>query len=400
MTERDKIQIYPRPDTPVWEEENLTMVHYELLTRKMLLDMDKSDALVVLPVALMEVHGTFLPIGTDYIESVAWGNGLLPAALKERRKDKHYTCVLYPPIPLGTGGLRGMTGTVNFSRQLLQEALFDTIDALVEAGFKRFFLCTAHHGNTHGTVFEEVVHKIRKKYRKEDVRVASPVNFFVQRTYVSKDTAFWDGVAEKVGLIPPLTEDDYYAIRNDHHSSLMEVSFMKELNPEWVDPSYKDCKEHLEGLEHGIKSLLGKKWAHLGGPNGCGYNGDPSRVDDRDWFLLYNEVIRQLSVEMVDGLYAEDPREFDEKWLSSFQWQVKLLRTNLKWWFLGPIVAFLFIFPWVNFLLPTSASQEGFSLWAILSLAIYLISALVYFIVDTKRVIGSLGQESGTRGEA
>ena len=55
---------------PIWEEDNLTLVNYDLITRKKLRKLDKSDAIVFIPVALMEVHGEFLPLGTDYMESI------------------------------------------------------------------------------------------------------------------------------------------------------------------------------------------------------------------------------------------------------------------------------------------------------------------------------------------
>lgn len=391
-TRRGNIELYPRPAEPTFDLDNVTIVHYELLSKKTLRELDKSDAIVVVPVALMEVHGEFLPIGTDYLESVGWANYYVPDVLRERRPDRHYTVVLFPPVPLGTGGLRGMRGTVNLDhRRTFRRALLEIVDGIVFAGFTRVLLCTAHHGNTHGTILEEVAHKIGHKYRDRDVRVGSPVNFFVQRAYVATDKAYWDAIAEKVGE-PPLTDADFYAIRNDHHSALMETSFMQAINPAWVDPLYKGCPEHLEGIDHSIKSLLSKRWAHLGGPDGCGYNGDPSRVDDRDWFKLYDEVIRSLTVEMIDALYAPDPAEFRARYLDSFQWRVKLLKTDLKWWFLGPLLAYGVALPWVSFFLP-EAARPPFVLWFSVAVAIYLGVAFAYLVGDTKRVIGTLAQE-------
>ena len=92
-----------------YEDGNLTIVRYELLTRKALKAIDKEDALVIVPVGPIEVHGNFLPLGTDFMESIGWAEHIVKTLLKEKRSEIHYTLVYVPPLPIGTGGLRGMS---------------------------------------------------------------------------------------------------------------------------------------------------------------------------------------------------------------------------------------------------------------------------------------------------
>ncbi|MBD3352340.1 MAG: hypothetical protein GF364_12710, partial [Candidatus Lokiarchaeota archaeon] len=155
-----KIELYKHRDQVKFTEGNVTIVHYELLNKETLKDINRKNALVVIPVSLMEVHGTFLPLGTDLLESIGWGNFVVPDALKNRRSEKKYIIVLFHPVPLGTGGIRGMKGTVNINRKTFRDAILDIVDGLVYAGFRKFFIPTAHHGNTHSTCIEEVVHII------------------------------------------------------------------------------------------------------------------------------------------------------------------------------------------------------------------------------------------------
>ena len=42
---------------PIYKENNLTLVRYELLNRRQILNLDKSDAMVVIAISPLETHG-------------------------------------------------------------------------------------------------------------------------------------------------------------------------------------------------------------------------------------------------------------------------------------------------------------------------------------------------------
>lgn len=309
---------------------------YELLTRKALKALNKEQALVVISLGPIEVHANFLPLGTDFIESIAWAELLLKPLLKERRSNIQYTLVYVPPLPIGTGALRGMQGTLDIGHRTFRDCVTHYIDGLIKAGFRRFLILTAHHGLTHAHALEEVVDKLMRRYKKLDVRIGAPVNFFVQKIFVDDPKKTWVEYYEKLGQ-KPFSEEEFQGAYDDHHSSIMETSFMKFLNSGLVDPEYKTAGAHVEGNFHGILSHLGRRWANLGGADGCGYNGNPSLTDTRDWFALYKEMLSDLTLEFVDALYHKDKTKF-APYRHSRQWKILMLRTNFKQYIAIPLI--------------------------------------------------------------
>ena len=105
----DNVKIYDAYSKalPIYEDGNLTIARYDLLNRKQIIELDKKDALVILAISPLEVHGDYLPLGSDFIESLMM-NELIKSTLKERKKNNHYTIVEIPALPIGTGSGRGM----------------------------------------------------------------------------------------------------------------------------------------------------------------------------------------------------------------------------------------------------------------------------------------------------
>ena len=125
------IDLY-RNQKPIYEDVNLTLVRLESLTRNGLNKLDKNDALVIIPIAPIEAHGNFLPIGSDYIESILMVE-LIKETLKEERSNNHYTIVEAPGIPIGTGALRAVEGTLDIGHRAFRNCVIDFIDGLVIA---------------------------------------------------------------------------------------------------------------------------------------------------------------------------------------------------------------------------------------------------------------------------
>lgn len=330
---------------PIHKEENLTIVRYDLITKKMLDTMDKRNALVIVSVSPMEVHGSFLPLGSDFIEALMM-NELIKEILKERKKDKQFTIIEIPPLPIGTGTLRGVKGTIHFSHSTFRNTVKEYLDGIVNAGFTKIMITSVHHGLIHALALEEAAMKVMKKHAKSGVRIVSPLNWIVKKIYVDNPKKTWKSVVEEIGQTP-LSEDEYTALFQDHHSSIMEIAFVKNINPKLVDPEYKNCEPHVEGNVHGIKSLISKKWSNLGGPKAYSYNGHPAKADSRNWFVLYEKLIKDVGEEFIDALFVKDNEEF-EKYTKSFMWPIFFLKTNYKWRFLATLIiclAVLFYLP-------------------------------------------------------
>ncbi|MBD3341223.1 MAG: hypothetical protein GF353_19105, partial [Candidatus Lokiarchaeota archaeon] len=180
---------------PIYEDKNLTVVRYELITRKILKRLDISDALVIIAISPLETHGNFLPLGSDYIEALMM-NELIKELLKERKREKHYTVVEVPALPIGTGTLRGTKGSVDISHSVFRNIVEEYIEGYIKAGFTRFFLTSVHHGLIHALTLEEVSVKLMKKYKKNGLRIVSPLNWIVKKIYVDNPEKTWKEVVK------------------------------------------------------------------------------------------------------------------------------------------------------------------------------------------------------------
>lgn len=330
-TDKENVKFYDTitNSEAIYEEENLTIVRYDLITRDKLLEMDKSDALVLVAVSPLEVHGGFLPLGTDFLEARMMFE-LIKDLLKERKKDKHFTIVETPPLPIGWSGLRGMVGTIHIRHKTFRDVVAQYLEGFVLAGFKRILVSSAHHGNIHAYAIEEAALKVMKKHEELEIRIASPLNSIVKKLMIDDPKNTWAASAEKLNQ-PPLTEEEYEALNDDDHSSIMETSFVQYMNPELIDASYKDKEPHTLGIEYGIKKLFLKRWAVYGdGPLGRGYNGRPAMTDSRDWFPLYADLIKDVGEEYIDALYEKSYEDFMEENSTSFFYGLVFLSTGWR----------------------------------------------------------------------
>lgn len=346
------------------EEGNLTIIRYDLITRDKLLKLKKYNALVLITISPLEVHGGFLPLGTDFLEAIMmfeWVKDFL------KQREEKYTLIEIPPLPLGWSGIRGMTGTIHIKHKTFRDTILQFLEGFIKAGFKKFFLSSAHHGNIHAYAMEEAGYKLMKKYKKQQVRIISPLNWIVKKLMIDDPKKTWGTMAETLGQ-PPLTEEEFKALAKDDHSSLMEVTFAKYINPKLVDPAYKEKGLKTTPISHMFLKLLSSKKGTLGGPEGWGYNGNPSMADSRDWLPLYKALIQEVGNEFVDALYNVNYNDFMDKYARSFFYSLVMLSTNWKWRAVYIpsiiIISFLCIFP----LFP----------WNLLSLL--YIPALFYFL--------------------
>lgn len=335
--------------SPIYEEDNLTIVRYDLITRDKLLTLDREKALVLIAVSPLEVHGGFLPLGTDFLEAMMMFDWVKEGLKK--RKEK-ITVIEVPPLPLGWSGIRGMTGTIHIRHKTLRDVLYQFIEGFIKSGFRNFFISSAHHGNIHAYILEEVGMKLIKKYKKQKVRIVSPLNWIVKKLMIDDPKTTWASVVKDIDQ-KPLSEEEYKALGKDDHSSIMEVTFTQNINPELIDPAYKERKLKTTKTIHMFKKLLSEKAGVLGGPEGWGYNGDPSMADSRDWLPLYKALIQQVGDEFIGAIYDKDYEDFRVNYAKSFFYSLVMLRTNWKWravYIPGLIIiallAFYPLFPW------------------------------------------------------
>ena len=124
------------------------MINYEALKETMMgmtyeeiEEAVKKNAVVLLPVGVVEAHGPHLPLGTDIFISLNQS-----IAIKEIFNNANRACVIAPPFYFG--GTQAMTrqfaGTFTSSEEHIVTAVRDILDSLARFGFKRVVFQNAH----------------------------------------------------------------------------------------------------------------------------------------------------------------------------------------------------------------------------------------------------------------
>ena len=112
------------------------------LTTEEVEELEKDDALVILPIGAVEQHGAHLPLYTDTLI----GEGILKSAFDLLDDDENIW--LLPPLPYGKSTEHlGAAGTMSLSASTLQAVIMDIGKSVAVSGFKRLLLFNTHGGN-------------------------------------------------------------------------------------------------------------------------------------------------------------------------------------------------------------------------------------------------------------
>ncbi|MBD3188938.1 hypothetical protein GF325_19075 [Candidatus Bathyarchaeota archaeon] len=306
------------------KDGNLTIVRYDIINFQQFLDLkdsgDVEKGLVVVPVSPIEVHGKYLPLSADYIETFL-ALDMLKDALKNQRSDNQYTIFELPGIPIGTGTNRGHWATLHTNRKAFYDVLVNLFESLVYSGFRKIFVMSVHHGMIHAYAMEQAANKVMKQNKDLDVRILSPNHFIADTLFIQDPVKVFSKYIEKHGQ-EPLSDHEKEALNHDHHAGIMEITFTKMISEKLVDPSYKEAPRNVEDMGAQLKGLISRKWAAHPPlePDGCGYNAEPGLADSRNWEVLFTDMIKDIGLSYVDALYAED-RKAMEPYINMNPWK-------------------------------------------------------------------------------
>lgn len=126
-----------RYEGAAWEKHFLPRLTYAEVEA-----MDKTDALVILPVGAVEQHGSHLPLMTDTLI----GEALITRTLE--RLPETANVWLLPPVSYGKSNEHlDFAGTISLSASTLQSIITDIAASLQRSGFRRLMLFNTHGGN-------------------------------------------------------------------------------------------------------------------------------------------------------------------------------------------------------------------------------------------------------------
>lgn len=186
------------------------------------------EAIVLLPIGVVEAHGPHLPLGTDIYAAT---NQALE--IKKYWDETGRTLIVAPPFYWG--GTQAMTrqfpGTFTASFEHIVMAMKDILQSLDRFGFRKTVLLNAHGDSLH---------------RKAMLQVIAECNQELQmKTYwpVYEDDIKYEGFSgdeDYLALIPSFKLDQAFEIEQlpkdefDIHAGAFETAMMQEIMPEAV----------------------------------------------------------------------------------------------------------------------------------------------------------------------
>lgn len=115
-------------------------MRFQEMTSKRLAAVNRSQTLVLIPIAAVEQHGPHMPTGTDTIICTA-----VAEALETRMSDR---VLLTPTLWLGASAHHLRLGsTLNSTLETYIKTLCDVAGSLLDDGYQRLFFINGHGGN-------------------------------------------------------------------------------------------------------------------------------------------------------------------------------------------------------------------------------------------------------------
>ncbi len=106
----------------------------------------KADALVILPVGIIEEHGVHLPLGTDVYLAIAQARNIASGM-----REKNAPCVIAPPYYWGVISTvtKNFPGSFTAKPEHIKAILTDILESIERSGFKRLIVTNAHGDGEH-----------------------------------------------------------------------------------------------------------------------------------------------------------------------------------------------------------------------------------------------------------
>ncbi|BBF43524.1 creatinine amidohydrolase [Lachnospiraceae bacterium KM106-2] len=191
-------------------------------------ELAKKDAVVLLPVGVVEEHSRHLPLGTDIYVAAAQAKDI-----KEEMDACGFPCIIAPPFYFGAIGALSklFPGSFNSSKETISKSLWDLLESLENAGFKRVVAINGHGDPLHRSAITQAF----QSYNQEHELKAKWMTFEDDLTYEG-----FDGTEDFVLAVPPYPFDKLVTItgeikdQNDYHAGAFETAIMRDLFPELV----------------------------------------------------------------------------------------------------------------------------------------------------------------------
>jgi creatinine amidohydrolase/Fe(II)-dependent formamide hydrolase-like protein len=253
--------------------------------------LDKEKTVVILTGGIVEEHGPYLPVFSDGY----WSERVAQDVAAGIVKRPGWTVVMFPTIPLGTGGANEIGGQFSYPgtfavRFETERAVFmDLAGELGEQGFKWVFIVHGHGAPHHTSALDQASEFFNETYG------GTMVNLTGLRSVMSA----WNG---------PKTKAEQVEETGVQHANLDETSAMLALRPDLVAPGYKRAKP-IPGYK--IEELAAQA-SKLDWP---GYFGSPRFASAKRYASGYGNAAREAvkaALSILDGADIKTLQRFGD----------------------------------------------------------------------------------------
>ena len=212
----------------LWSPAHAAGQVYDLaaLNAEQIRTLDRARTVVILPGGIVEQHGPYLPAYSD-----GYRNERVARAVAESIAARPgWRALLFPPIPLGTGGANeigrryAFPGTYAVRSATLRSIFMDLASELGEQGFRWIFIVHGHGAPNHNRMLDEAGDYFHDVYGGWMVHLAglAPV------------------IAAFEQLDPAAREADGFSV----HAGAVETSVMSFLRPDLVPNAVAQAEDH------------------------------------------------------------------------------------------------------------------------------------------------------------
>jgi creatinine amidohydrolase/Fe(II)-dependent formamide hydrolase-like protein len=245
--------------------------------------LDRARTVVILPGGILEQHGPHLPAWSD-----GYGNEQLAQELAQAvGRRPGWTAVVFPTIPLGTGGANEIggryswPGTYGVREETLRAIFMDLAGELGDQGFRWVFVVHAHGSPWHNRALDEAGDFFRDTF---GGRMVNLMGLEVDWKQVG---------AARQGLVSPeaLAED-----ASSVHAGLSETSLILALRPDLVRPLYKALPSVTTPMPKLVETASAPGWpGYFGAPRHATAEQGRAELD------AVNRLVIAVALKILDG---------------------------------------------------------------------------------------------------
>lgn len=250
-------------------------------------DYSNKNALVLLPLGVIEEHGPHLCLGTDIYTA-----HIYCLEIKKRLEEKGYAMIIAPPFYWGVcQSTRGFIGSFNIRLETAKMLLFDILASLKDFGFRQVFGINAHGDVEHAIAIINAF-----KEASEQLGIAACYPFAEERL----SHYGLNGDEPYISPLKPQKIKVSKAAVSDIHGGDMETATINAFYPHLVDT------EKAKSLpDVALDEDKGEAWifgGHIKELSPKGYLGAPAYYDSVDVQCNIDDYALRISEAIINRI--------------------------------------------------------------------------------------------------